>query len=249
VNPLLDPAARLVIAHRGNRAQAPENTMESFRQAASIGADALEFDVRMSRDGVPVVVHDPSLDRTTDVRGRVGQYTSQELQGLNAAARFDGNYGRAGVPLLEEVLGEFGKMPLVIEVKELAAAAPTAALIRRMGLVERVLVGSSHDEVMWHFSGTGIAICASSREAFRALRRTLTGRAVSDPPYQVMSITPRYHGIPVPVTLMASRLSRSGIPTHVWTVNDPDRAIAYWRAGVTGIVTDDPAAMIRARAR
>lgn len=223
--------------------------MESFRQAASLGSDALEFDVRMSRDDVPVVVHDPSVDRTTDVRGQVSQYTSQELQGLNAAARFDGNYRRAGVPLLEEVLTEFRAMPLVIEVKELAAAAPTATLIRRMGLGDSVLVGSSHDDVMWHFSGTGIPICASSREAFRALGRTLTGRSVVRPPYQVMSITPRYHGIPVPVALMASRLRRSGIPTHVWTVNDPGTAIAYWKAGVSGIVTDDPAAMIRARSQ
>ena len=81
---LLDPDARPVIGHRGNRAHAPENTLESFREAVTLGVDAVEFDLRVSRDDALVVMHDQTLDRTTDGSGSVAMRTVAELRSLDA---------------------------------------------------------------------------------------------------------------------------------------------------------------------
>lgn len=247
MNPLLDPNVRLVVAHRGNRAHAPENTIEAFRQARDLGADALELDVRMCRDGVAVVIHDPTVDRTTDARGRVAGYSYEELRGFDAAARFAGRYPTMPMPALEEVLDAFRDLPLIIEVKELAAAEATAAMVRRFDAKDRVLVGSAVEAVMQGFYGSGLSCCASSSDALRLLGAALTGGRPRHPRYQVVSVPPRYYGLPVPVGRIAAAARLAGIPTQVWTVNDPARAVRMWRAGVAVMVTDDPAAMLRAR--
>ena len=244
MNPLLDPARRIVIAHRDNRAHAPENTLEALRQAESLGSDALEFDVRMSRDGVAMVIHDATVDRTTDGRGPVAAHTREELQRLNAAARFSGSAVHR-IPLLEEALDAHREIPLVIEVKELAAADATMALIRRFGAERRVIVGSAEGDVMRRFYGSGIACCASPGDAGILLMRGLLGSAPVAAPYQVVSVPPRHYGFPIPVALLAAAALRRGIPTQVWTVNDPAEAVRFWRAGVAAIITDDPAAMLR----
>ena len=249
MNPLLDPNVRLVVAHRGNRAHAPENTMEAFRQAMAIGADALELDVRVSADGVAVVHHDATLDRTTNGSGPVSRFPLSALQGLDAAAKFRGSSGAQSIPTLEEVLDAFRDVPLVIEVKELAAADPTASLVRRFGAVDRVIVGSSREAVMRRYYGSGLSCCASSSDILRLIGTGLVGGMPKNAQYQVVSVPPRYHGIPIPVRAIAAATRGAGIPTQVWTVNDPRQGLMYWRAGVAAIVTDDPAAMLRVRPR
>ena len=92
-NPLTDLGARLVIAHRGNAADAPENTIESFAQALALGADALELDVRVTRDAVPVVIHDPTLYRTTGQRDLVADMTAAQLSHADAGATFSKDAG------------------------------------------------------------------------------------------------------------------------------------------------------------
>jgi glycerophosphoryl diester phosphodiesterase len=244
----LDPNARVVIAHRGNRAHAAENTLEAFQQAVDLGADAIEFDVRITRDGVPVVIHDPDVDRTTEGHGLVKSLTIAEVRQLDASTgspRFGG--ARMSVPSLEEALDRFRGVPLIIEVKELGASDATERLIRRFGAHERVLVGSAETSVVERFYGAGLRTCASMRDATMLIPIALAGLKPSKPRYDVLSITPRFHGFPVPVVRMAAAARKVGIATHVWTVNDPVVARALWRAGVAGIVTDDPAAMLRAR--
>src|SRR5664279_6406052 len=109
---LLDPHAKLVIGHRGNRAHAPENTLESLREAVALGVDAVEFDLRVSRDGALVVMHDETLDRTTNGSGPVALRTVAELGSLDAGARFTRDAGHtfpwrgrgATVSTFEEVI-------------------------------------------------------------------------------------------------------------------------------------------------
>jgi glycerophosphoryl diester phosphodiesterase len=247
-NPLLDPAVRVVIAHRGNRAHAAENTLTSLQQAVDLGVDAIEFDVRITRDGVPVIIHDPDVDRTTDGHGLVESFTFAEVRELDASRGSPHSNGpRLWVPSLEEVLDRFRGLPLIIEVKELGAADATERLIRRFGAEERVLVGSAETVVVERFYRSGLRTCASMRDATMLIPIALAGMKPSKPRYDVLSITPRFRGFPVPVVRMAAAARRIGIATHVWTVNDPAVARALWRGGVAGIVTDDPAAMIRAR--
>jgi glycerophosphoryl diester phosphodiesterase len=247
-NPLLDPQARLVIAHRGNRVRAPENTVASLAEATELGADALEFDVRVTRDGVAVLLHDPDLDRTTNGHGRLADYTLAEVQTLDAAARGPvPSQSRQPIPTLEEVLDRFRELPLIIEVKEIRAAETTEQLVRRMGAEKRVVVGSSDTMVMWRFYRSGLHTCASLSDAIRLIPSALLGARPAKPVFDVLSLTPRFGGFPIPIVAMAKAAQKVGIATHVWTINDPRVALTYWKAGVTGILTDDPAAMIRAR--
>jgi glycerophosphoryl diester phosphodiesterase len=247
-NPLLDPNARLVIAHRGNRVRAAENTIFALQEAVAVGADALEFDVRVTRDGIPVLMHDPNLDRTTNGHGLLESFSFADLRTLDAGARAPHTAGvRLKIPSLEEVLDAFRDTPLVIEVKELGAVEATEQLVRRFGAQDRVVIGSADTPVSEQFYRTGLCTCASMRDAVRLIPIALAGLTPAKPSYQVLSVTRRYRGMPIPVVRMALAAKKVGIATQVWTVNDPVVARALWRGGVAGIVTDDPAAMLRAR--
>ena len=220
--------------------------MVALRKAVDMGADAIEFDVRMTRDGVPVLMHDADLDRTTDASGPLRRYSMAELAPVNAAAKVGGGSPHP-VPRLEEVLDAFRAIPMVIEVKEMAAAEATERMVRRFGAEGRVLVGSAENDVMEWFYRTGLATCASVADAARLLLFAMVGVKPLKPRYDVLSVTSRYHGYPIPVRRMARMARRAGIATQVWTVNDPGEARSLWAAGVAGIVTDDPAAILRAR--
>lgn len=247
-NPLVDPNARLVIAHRGNRVRAAENTIFALQQAIDLGADALEFDVRITRDGIPVLMHDPTLGRTTNGHGLLESFSFAEVRTLDAGARAP-NIADAPlkIPSLEEVLNAFRDIPLVIEVKELGAVEATEQLVRRFGAQDRVVIGSADTRVSERFYRTGLRTCASMRDAVRLIPIAMAGLTPAKPRYQVLSVTRRYRGMPIPVVRMAVAARKVGIATQVWTVNDPVVARKLWEGGVSGIVTDDPAAMLRAR--
>lgn len=98
------PGEVLVVAHRGSSGVAPENTMAAFRRAADMGADMIELDVRLTRDAVPVVLHDRTLRRTAGARGRVRDTSVEELQGLDAGSWFAARYTGEHIPTLREVL-------------------------------------------------------------------------------------------------------------------------------------------------
>ncbi len=253
--PLLDPSRRPVIGHRGNRAHAPEDTLESFAQAVALGVDALELDLRMSRDGVPVVIHDPTLDRTTDATGLVVERTAAELAKVDAGARFSTDGGRTTpyrgqgihVPTVEEVLLEHRTIPLMLELKEVAAAAPLLALLERHDATARVLVCSFHDAALVPFQRAGIPVGGATSALRRLYLPALLGTPHAPLAFQAMCIPRRFRGIPLPVSRYARVMRRAGGPTHVWTVNDRAEARALWGAGIAGIISDDPGAMIAER--
>ena len=136
LHPLLDPSRRPIVGHRGNAAHAPENTLESFRQALAAGAECIELDVHLSADGVAVVIHDATLDRTTDATGAVAALPLARICQADAGARFSadgGSFPYRGVghivPTLEEVLRELSDAPLLIEIKTPRVSAETRRLI------------------------------------------------------------------------------------------------------------------------
>src|SRR5215471_2015565 len=113
-----NPSVALVYAHRGGSKLRPENTIMAFDHGLSLGADGLEFDVHLSRDGVVVVHHDATLDRTTNGRGPLAALTADELARLDAGYHFEGHRGRAGgVPRLDEVLRRYPSAQLIVELK------------------------------------------------------------------------------------------------------------------------------------
>ncbi|MGH7694454.1 MAG: glycerophosphodiester phosphodiesterase family protein [Gemmatimonadaceae bacterium] len=243
----------VVIAHRGNSANAPENTLEAFQQAVAIAVDGVEFDVRLTADGQLVVMHDPTVDRTTDGSGEVARLTLEELRALDAGYRFGPHtypYRERGikVPTVAEVLDVSAQLDVIIEVKAIEAAESLLALIRSRGDEGRVTVGSFVPGALRPFRSAGVRTAASFQEARNLLVPAVLGIKRHRVPYSVLSVPPRYRGIPLPLGAMARSLGPAGVAVQVWTVNDPREALQLWREGVHGILSDDPATILEARA-
>lgn len=125
----------LNIAHRGASGYAPENTHAAFARAISMGADAIETDIRMSHDGELVLIHDATVTRTTDGNGPVADHSLDELRALDAGGWFAPAFAGEHVPTLDELIESFGpRVPLVLEIKEPEATAPTVSAIRKAGV-------------------------------------------------------------------------------------------------------------------
>ena len=254
MHPLLDRGQRPIIGHRGNAAHAPENTLESFRQGLEAGAECVELDVHLSRDGVAVVIHDPTLDRTTDATGAVTSLSIEQIRRADAGARFtrDGAsfpYRGAGlvVPTFEEVLRDLGDVPLLIEIKAPSAARETRRLIEHYGAESRCVIASFETSALEPFRGSRIAIGASALDVKRLLPRVVTRRPVRSLPFSVMCIPRRQNGIRVPIASLVRLTAPAGCLVHVWTINEPATARQLWRVGVHGIVSDDPGLLRQAR--
>lgn len=254
LHPLLDPDRRPVVGHRGNAAHAPENTIEAFRQGLAAGAECVELDVHLSADGVAVVIHDPTLDRTTDLTGAVAELPLARIREADAGARFsrDGRtfpYRGRGlrVPTFEELLGELPDVPLLIEIKTSRASREVRRLIERHGAESRCIVESFDARAIDAFRGSRIAIGASSADVKHLLTRVLTRRPARALPYGFMCIPRWMRGVRLPIASLVRVTRPAGCLVHVWTVNDPAIAGNLWRAGVRGIISDDPGLIRRSR--
>ncbi len=254
MNVLVDCTAHPVIAHRGNAAHVPENTIHSFDEAVALGVDALEFDLRISRDGVPMVIHDGTIDRTTDGRGSVASYTADELRQFDAGYHFTRDHGATypwrehghAIPTFEEVLARYTDIPMLIELKEAAVTGPALELLRDRDSSRRVVLASSVHAAVQPCRD-GHLTSASSSDLLQLLRELFLGRALGELPYECISMPRWYHGIPLPVKRIAAAAHELGVATHIWTIDVPALAQSLWRRGVNGIVTNDPGAMLPVR--
>lgn len=242
-----------VIGHRGAAAVAPENTLPSFRHAVEVGADAVELDLHLSRCGTLVVIHDPTVDRTTDGRGAVAELSLDALRGLDAGYRFtaDGESfpfrGRGSrIPTLEEVLEETAGLPVVAEVKSVAAGLALAAFLRDSPASERILVGGFSLEAVRPAREAARWSCAYTSELRPYVllgKAGLGGLAV--PEVDAAMVPERWRGVRVVTRRFIARAHRDGLGVFVWTVNRPDRARRLFDWGVDGLVTDAPARIRR----
>ena len=239
----------LLIGHRGAAGLAPENTMPSFREAVERWqVDMIELDVRVSADGHCVVIHDETVDRTTEGTGPVAEQTLAELQDFDAGYRFrDGRGGRPfrargiRIPTLHEVLEEFPRTRFTIEVKIGTAQAPMFDAIRRLDATDRVIVAGMRTADRTQFRGFDGAISGSTRDVrlFYVLQRLHLSRLWprSAHVFQV----PERHGVLHIVTPRFVRAARDiGIPVHVWTVNGAEDMRRLLDRGVDGLITDRP---------
>ncbi len=244
-------ARPLVYAHRGGAALRPENTVAAFDHGLALGADGLELDVHLSRDGVVVVHHDAVLDRTTDRRGPVAACTAAELAAADAGFRFrdpDGGYPfrglGMGIPRLSHVLERYPGIPLIIELKvnhpELADRAVDD--VRAAGAVARVAFGSFGRRVLnaVRRREPGIRTGASREEARWALYRSWVHWPLRRPAYRDLQLPERSGSTVIVSPRFIAFAHRAGLPVNVWTVNDPAdiRRLVSW--GVDGIISDRP---------
>jgi glycerophosphoryl diester phosphodiesterase len=255
VNPLLDLDARPVIAHRGASAEAPENTLAAFEAAVQRGADAFELDVRLTADGAPVVIHDDTLDRTTDRTGLVRSHTLAELRSVDAGAKFTTDRGqthpyRGGdvrIPTLGEVLWAFPRMPVLLEIKEPEAQEAVRKVLLQEDAAERCVVASEDRAALRAFEAAPFARGASGGEISALYWAALLGRRMPAAGYRLLSVPERYRGLTVPTRRFVAAAGALGCPVHVWTIDEPATARRLGTRGVAGIVTNAPQSMVEAR--
>jgi glycerophosphoryl diester phosphodiesterase len=236
----------IVFAHRGASAYAPENTIAAFDLAYSVGAPALELDTMLSKDGIPVVIHDNTVDRTTTAAGRVNQFTAAELYALDAGSSFSKDYQGEPIPLLRDVLVRY-KDKLLINIELKNYHAPLDDLpIRVVELVKEVqnldsLLFSSFlpinlIRIRRMLPGARVALLLEDRLYWRVLSKRIF--AWLSPDYihpNINYINPAY----------LEKEHKHGRRVNVWTVNDPDQAKDFIEWGVDGLITNDPEKILR----
>jgi len=224
----------VIFAHRGASAHAPENTLAAFELAHQQGADGIELDVKLSADGIPVVIHDATVDRTTNGSGRVSNLKLVTLQ------KVDAGEGQQ-IPTLDEVFASIGGQ-LLINIELTNYKSPNDQLVEKVvelvekhGLFESILFSSFFSKNLKRAA----SLLPQTPRALLALPGLLgwwartCGFRFGD--YQALH--PIYKNT---TPKLIERVHRMGRRVHVWTVNTADemRQLARW--GVDGIITDDP---------
>jgi len=222
-----------VIAHRGASAEAPENSLEALELGMELGADAIELDVRRTADGALLVIHDPTLDRTTDASGRIADHTRAELADVRLP-------NGAPIPELADVLRRFEGVEITVDVKEAEAAADVVALVRALGRVE--------DTILYVEEGTD----TPAFRAYEGRRATSTAQAtrLALEPDWLASAAPReipevvhtpieWRGVPIVTQAFVRRVRKTGRSVQVWTIDDVDSAARLANWGADGIITND----------
>lgn len=260
--PYLDGAAPLAFAHRGGAKVWPENTLRAFAESVALGYRHIETDIHLSRDGVPVILHDATIDRTTDGAGPVAGYTVAELRRFDAGYRFtrDGvTFPFRGqgltIPTLEEALALDPGLRLNLEMKPTTEemADSTWSFVQGRKDRERLLIASAHAPTIAAFrrrARGAIATSAGAGEILRfwmAARVGLHRRLSID--YDALQVPPR-HG---PLTVVNERFVRCaherGLHVHVWTIDEPAEMRRLLALGVDGLMSDFPARLLQTLGR
>ena len=252
-HPYFAAAGFQVIAHRGGSGLGPENTLAAFRRSLAAGADVLEMDVRTTADGHPVVLHDATVDRTTDGRGAVNEMTLAQLKKLDAGFRWTADQGRSfpfrgrgiTVPTLSEVLAAFAETPLITEIKEKRPEVSQSVcdMLRRHGRITRVLVASVHAGVLERFRQVcpGVATSAGPSEALWFYLLSRAGLAILySPAMQALQVPVTFRGLTVVSRRFVAAAHARNLTVAAWTVNAEGTMRQLIAAGVDGIMTDYP---------
>jgi glycerophosphoryl diester phosphodiesterase len=228
-----------LFAHRGSSSAAPENTMSAFRQALNDGADGIEIDVQLTRDGIPIVIHDEKLGRTVQGQGWIKDYSWGSLQKLDAGSWFGPSFQGERIPRLEEFLDWIRPTQLLIniELKNSIVFYPTLEQqviekVRQYDLSERVILSSFN-----HYS---LRVC--KQLAFDIDTGLLYSDGLVEPWIYANQVgvqalhPPWYWANPMAVREAGQR----GLAVRAYTVNEPDELSIMVNAGVDAVFTDKP---------
>lgn len=252
----------LVIAHRGGKALAPENTLEAFRNAAALGVDVLEYDVHITSDGHLVVIHDEAVDRTTNGSGNVNEMTLEEIKSLDAGYHFqDANgehtYRGSGIqiPTVDEVFSEFSDKKHLIELKDSNKPVLYGALIDEMwnqiqdhAMKDKVLIASFDHDINLRFkdvSNGEVAIGAGEEETrqFVTMHKAFLN-ALYQPKASAFQLPTEQEGFDLADWKLIRGANNRGMHVYYWTINEEDTMKELIELGANGIMTDDPRLLI-----
>lgn len=257
--PVFESPRPLVFAHRGGARLAPENTVAALDNGLALGADGLEIDVQLSADGVPVVIHDRTLARTTDRVDPVRALTADELARVDAGYRFERAGGHPfrgqelGVPTLAAVLARHREARVIIEMKgsEPELARAVARDVVAAGAVDRVCVGSFYQRsiVTLRQESPDIVTSASQPEARWALHRSWVRWPWIGPrPYVAFQVPERAGRLRVVTPTFVDQVHHEGQVIQVWVVNDEPDIIRLLDWGVDGVISDRPDVAVKVNA-
>lgn len=234
----------VVIAHRGASAYYPENTMGAFKAAYDMGAEMIELDILLSKDGVPVVIHDETLERTTNGKGKVEDYTFDELSRLDAGSWFGAEHSNERIPSLEEVLQYAkGKIALNIEIKTEAVTdrlkggieEKALELVKKYDMQEYVLFSSFDYRAVTHLKELDVNIAVALLYEKQQSKNKRPAQLVEE--YRVDAFNCSYRQFS---KKWAEQTSEAEIPVFVYTVNSERRMKKMINRGVSGIFSDKP---------
>lgn len=229
-----------VYAHRGYSGRYPENTMLAFREAEKTGCGGIELDVQLTKDGQVVVIHDETIDRTTDGTGHVIDFTLEELRKFNAAARWEGKFGFEPIPTFEEYCAWAAGTDIFtnIEIKTgiyfyEAIEEKTLELIRKYGLTDRVMFSS--------FNHSSISILRKLAPEIPC-GALVEHDGLRNPGYycEKMDFQAFHPGWKCLPKEDVDSCKAHGIQLNIWTVNDMDNLERLVEWGVDGLITNYP---------
>jgi len=230
----------IIFAHRGASVYAPENTLSAFELAARQGAQAIEFDVKLSSDRQVIIIHDHTLDRTTNGTGAVARQTLAALRDLDAGSWKSSEFRGEKIPLLDEVLEAVGKKVLInIELTNYATpfdglVEKVAPLVQKHALQDRIIFSS--------FYFPNLLVARRLLPTVPSAQLILNGRAggLQRLAARFIPLEAEHPYISDVDIALVHRAHARGRRVHVWTVNDPADMRRLRACGVDGIFTDDP---------
>lgn len=241
----------LIIAHRGSSTHAPENTLAAFTLAADQGADAVELDVTLTRDGQVVVIHDDTLERTTNGQGRVDQLPYATVLEFDAGAKFNAQFAGERVPLLSQVFETVGQRVLInVEIKSTTVRstgleARVIDLIRQHGLIERVIVSSFNPLALIKIKRAeprlACGLIYSPDEPIYLSRAWFTPL--------IPNLDARHPRADTVTSDVVKHIHARGQKVNVWTILEPIEVQTLAAAGVDGLIGNDPVMMRETLAR
>ncbi|PZD93948.1 glycerophosphodiester phosphodiesterase [Paenibacillus sambharensis] len=233
----------LVVAHRGASLHAPENTMAAFHKAVEMGAHVIELDVRLTKDGIPVVIHDAKVNRTTSGKGKVAGLTFKQLRELDAGLYFHPSFAGERIPSLAEVLDTFSPVTrLLIELKD----------PKQYPGIEKAVAGMLKERSLDNSASSGIVVQSFDRSSLQKLKELLpqlsigilvTGagklrtRELKKIAQYADYINPSRKGLS---TWTIRLIQANGMKVYVWDIRSERQAAAMIKAGADGIMTKNP---------
>ncbi len=247
----------LVIAHQGGDGVWPGESMLAYQNSVELGVDVLEMDIHITKDGTLILMHDETVDRTTDGTGEIESMTLADLKKLDAAYDWSPDEGQTfpyrgqGIQIvtLEEIFQAFPEMRMTIEIKKTNASMtkPFCDLIRAYNMQDKVLVASFYDERLKEFRTECPEVATSSAKnettVFVLLTKVFLGGFYS-PPFYSLQVPEESGGITVMTESFVRAAHARNLAVEPWTINDEEtmRKLIAW--GVDGIITDRPDIMM-----